>query len=309
MTRGGGSHGTRSRAISSMGSVGGPIDDSVGQDGTDTQVEESRTVDSRRELELETVGRERIMRPSNQFSRELQLSSRGTCILRASLGRRRSIGGLILMRRCFRCSRRSARTGSSSQTHHGGARSAVDHMHDLAREQHLFEWEARYQTYLRLHCLDGLLWTSAKARENKEKCNALAAEWIADGRDPDMGEIYRQVVAPDRKGRAIRLGNMAHAVRRHTTAVGGSSSSASLGSGSLYTQAELDTRLAEIQSQMQTQMEEKLSVQQATVQQVLDKQARMESLLEHLLSQQPGDARGSGGSGSGSGRQDDGSEE
>ncbi|KAH6836225.1 hypothetical protein C2S53_001262 [Perilla frutescens var. hirtella] len=275
MTRGGGSHWARSRAISSMGSVSGPIDDNVGQDGTDTQVEESRTVDSRRGLELEIVGCEKYHHEALEHLFEgnynyLQEEDWPGWIAywqaedtqeKARVAKKNHLtepDGL----------------GSSSQTHHGGARSAVDHMHDLAREQHLSEWEAHHQTYLRLHYLDDL-WTSAKARENKEKCDALAAEWIADGREPDMGEIYRQVVAPDRKGCAIGVGNMAPAIRRHTTA----------------------------------QMEEKLSAQQSTVQQVLEKQARMASLLERILSQQPGGAGGSGGSDSGSDRQEDGSEE
>ncbi|KAH6771446.1 hypothetical protein C2S52_016249 [Perilla frutescens var. hirtella] len=39
-------------------------------------------------------------------------------------------------------------------------------------------------------------------------------------REPDMGEIYRQVVAPDRKGRTIGLGNMAPAIHLPSTAAG-----------------------------------------------------------------------------------------
>ncbi|KAH6821243.1 Ribosomal protein L4/L1 family [Perilla frutescens var. hirtella] len=49
------SHGGRSRAMSSMASAGGTVDDSVGHDGTDATGKESHTVDSRQDAWLETV--------------------------------------------------------------------------------------------------------------------------------------------------------------------------------------------------------------------------------------------------------------
>ncbi|KAH6785945.1 hypothetical protein C2S51_038400 [Perilla frutescens var. frutescens] len=320
MTRGGGSHGARSRArsraVSSMGFVGGTIDDSVGQAGTDAQGEESRIVDSRQELELETVGREnalglrilgatifkRYMHPTGFAWKKVTVDRRMLYWAEFKSFPDEEVLSLF-WKKCqdryrdmvyhmkkddyqagnkpdfvfqedwpawiaywqaeetqekARLAKRNRNTeldglGSSSQTHHGGARSTVDHMCDMATEQHFSEWEARYQTYLKLHCPDGL-WTT-------DKCNALAAEWIADGRGPNMGEIFCQVVAPDRKGCAIGLGNMAPAIRRPSTAAEGSSSSSILGSGSLHTQVELDARLAE----MHAQMNERLSAQQTSM--------------------------------------------
>ncbi|KAH6824083.1 hypothetical protein C2S53_004049 [Perilla frutescens var. hirtella] len=249
MTRGGGSHDGRSRAMSSMASAGGTVDDSVGHDGTDTTGEESRTVDSRQDAWLETVGRERILAPSNTTSRAITAIFKRYLHPTGFAWKKKEFRWihtneevqLLFWKKCtdryrdmvyhmkkddylvgkkpdfirledwpawvtywqaektqekFRLAKKNHLTepdgpGSSSQTHHGGARCVVDHMRDLFRD----------------------------------KCDALVMEWRAEGREVDMGEIFRQVLTPDRKGRAIGMGNMAPVIRRSSGAGGSSSSS------------------------------------------------------------------------------------
>ncbi|KAH6808930.1 hypothetical protein C2S51_026713 [Perilla frutescens var. frutescens] len=131
MTKGGGSHGGRSRMMLSMASIGGTVDDTVGHDGIDATGDESRTVNSRHDAWLETdLGALEHHFEGNYHyfqdvcsSYELCLEEGGGDSGEVSIGQEEP-------------SNRVRWPMIIQPTHHGGTRCVVDHMRDLLSLSH-----------------------------------------------------------------------------------------------------------------------------------------------------------------------------